>query len=93
MSWFRRLGGSETAQRSYTCYGYVIYKLTSSSPDRQTKSVREFNFYSFSYSESKIFQNLFKEYKDGLYYLKRLKKGLTIQEVKKVINTKLKESR
>ncbi len=91
LSWFRRLGGSESAQRSYTSYGYVIDKLTSSSPDRQIKNVREFNFYSFSYSDGKMFDKLFKEYKDGLYYLKRFKRGMTIKEVQKVINDKLKE--
>ena len=92
ISWFRRLGGSETAQRSYTCYGYVIHTLISTSPDRLTKSVREFNFYSFSYSDSKIFENLFKEYKDGLYYLKRFKRGMTIKEVQKVINDKVRST-
>ena len=42
--WFRRLGGSETAQRSYTCRGYLITKLTSISPDRQIKSIYSFKF-------------------------------------------------
>jgi hypothetical protein len=42
--WFRRLGGSETKQMSYTFLGYVCTKLTSISPDRQTKIVREYNF-------------------------------------------------
>ena len=42
--WFRRLGGSETAQRSYTCRGYLITKLTSVSPDRQNKSIYQFKF-------------------------------------------------
>ena len=44
LKWFRRLGGTETAQRSYTCRGYLITKLTSTSPDKQTKIIREFNF-------------------------------------------------
>jgi len=44
LNWFRRLGGTETAQRSYTCRGYLITKLTSTSPDKQTKIIREFNF-------------------------------------------------
>ena len=43
VKWFRRIGGSETVQRSYTCLGYVCTKLTSTSPDRQTKVVREYN--------------------------------------------------
>ena len=42
--WFRRLGGSETAQRSYTCRGYLITRLTSVSPDRQNKSIYQFKF-------------------------------------------------
>ena len=41
---FRRLGGSETITRAYTSKGYVPVKLTSISPDRQTKIVREFKF-------------------------------------------------
>ena len=43
-SWFRRLGGSETAQKSYTCRGYLITRLTSISPDRQIKSLYRFKF-------------------------------------------------
>ena len=42
--WFRRLGGSETAQRSYTCRGYLITRLTSVSPDRQNKNIYKFKF-------------------------------------------------
>jgi len=42
--WFRRLGGSETAVRGYTCDGYKVVKLTSTSPNRQIKKVREFDF-------------------------------------------------
>ena len=41
---FRRLGGSETKQMNYTCLGYVCTKLISTSPDRQTKVVREYEF-------------------------------------------------
>jgi hypothetical protein len=41
---FRRLGGSESKQMNYTCLGYKCTKLTSTSPDRQIKKVREFNF-------------------------------------------------
>ena len=43
IKWFRRLGGSETKQMNYTCLGYICTKLTSISPDRQTKVVREYN--------------------------------------------------
>ena len=44
LSWFRRFGGSETAQRGYTEYGYRIVKLTSASPNKQHKTIREFSF-------------------------------------------------
>ena len=42
LKYFRSLGGSETAQRCYTCAGYIIFKLISRSPDRNVKVVREF---------------------------------------------------
>lgn len=41
---FRKLGGVERATRNYTCRGYNVVKLTSISPDKQTRIVREFNF-------------------------------------------------
>jgi hypothetical protein len=41
---FRRLGGSETATKSYTCSGYNVTKLTSTSPDREKKIIRTFKF-------------------------------------------------
>ena len=44
LKWFRRFGGSETAQRGYTYSGYVVTKLTSISPDKQTKVIREYKF-------------------------------------------------
>jgi hypothetical protein len=44
LKWFRRLGGIETAQRGYTCSGYLITKLTSKSPDKQLKIIRTFKF-------------------------------------------------
>ena len=44
VKWFRRLGGSESLQRCYTCAGYKVYKMTSKSPDKQSKTVREFKF-------------------------------------------------
>lgn len=44
LSWFRRLGGSEKATRSYTCAGYVVSKLVSTSPDKQYKTIREYKF-------------------------------------------------
>jgi len=42
--WFRRLGGSETKQMSYTFAGYKCTKLTSVSPDKQIKVIREYKF-------------------------------------------------
>ncbi|MHA1784085.1 MAG: hypothetical protein ACTSVE_02705, partial [Candidatus Helarchaeota archaeon] len=44
LKWFRRLGGSESAQRGYTCRGYRVVKLTSTSPNKQSKTIREFKF-------------------------------------------------
>jgi hypothetical protein len=44
VKWFRRLGGSESITKGYTCNGYVGTKLISTSPDKQIKVVREFNF-------------------------------------------------
>jgi len=41
---FRRLGGSETATKNYTCRGYKVVQLVSKSPDRQRKIVRTFDF-------------------------------------------------
>ena len=44
LKFFRRLGGTESAIFGYTCNGYKVTKLTSTSPDKQTKIVRTFNF-------------------------------------------------
>lgn len=44
LEWFRCLGGTETAERSYTCRGYNITRLTSTSPDKKIKVIREFKF-------------------------------------------------
>ena len=41
---FRRLGGSETLQREYTCAGYKVTRLISKSPDRTVKVIRTFKF-------------------------------------------------
>ena len=41
---FRRLGGSERMIKNYTCHGYIVVQLTSISPDREIKKVREFSF-------------------------------------------------
>lgn len=44
LAWFRRLGGSETATKVYTSQGYKTVKLVSTSPDKQYKTIREFEF-------------------------------------------------
>jgi hypothetical protein len=43
-SFFRRLGGSCTQQRTYTNAGYKVYKDILTSPDKQNKTIREFEF-------------------------------------------------
>jgi hypothetical protein len=43
-SFFRRLGGSVSQERAYTCYGYKVVKDTATSTDKSTKTVRTFNF-------------------------------------------------
>ena len=44
MRFFRRLGGYERLERSYTAYGFLPWLLTSISPDREIKKVREFSY-------------------------------------------------
>ena len=44
VKWFRRLGGSESLERSYTNQGYKVTKLISTSPDKQNKVIREYKF-------------------------------------------------
>ena len=44
MRFFRRLGGSEYAERNYTCNGYIITRLISCNPDRTERVERTFNF-------------------------------------------------
>lgn len=41
---FRRLGGSVTQQRAYTCCGFNVIKDISTSPDKERKTVRKFQF-------------------------------------------------
>jgi hypothetical protein len=41
---FKKLGGVERSVRNYTCRGFKVVKLTSISPDKETKVIREFNF-------------------------------------------------
>ena len=44
IKFFKRLGGSESVTRAYTCYGYTIIKVISTSPDRTKKTIREYEF-------------------------------------------------
>lgn len=44
LKWFRRLGGTESAQKNYTSRGYNIVKLISTSPDKSERVVRIFDF-------------------------------------------------
>lgn len=43
-SFMRRLGGSETNTKSYTCAGYKVVKNISTSPCRTCKTIRSFEF-------------------------------------------------
>lgn len=88
LSWFRRLGGTETAQKSYTSYGYTCYRLASTSPDRQNKTIREFQFVCLDYREGETFKKLFKSYDNGLFYLKRFKAGKTLKQIKEILKAK-----
>lgn len=42
--WFRRLGGSCTQQRTYTCRGYLVWRDINTSPDKQNRTITVFNF-------------------------------------------------
>jgi hypothetical protein len=44
LRFFKRLGGSENRIFGYTCNGYKVTRLTSTSPDKITKVVRTFKF-------------------------------------------------
>lgn len=44
LKWLRRLGGSETSIKGYTCMGYLTTKLISTSPTKETKIIRTFKF-------------------------------------------------
>lgn len=41
---FTNLGGYERHEKSYTCEGYIVTKVTSISPQKEYKTVRQFNF-------------------------------------------------
>jgi len=42
LRWFRRLGGTEHTERSYTPVGYIVTRLISTSPDRSIRHIRTF---------------------------------------------------
>lgn len=42
LKWFRRLGGSEYAERSYTPVGFIVTRLVSTNPDHTVRKVRRF---------------------------------------------------
>lgn len=42
LRWFRRIGGSEYAERSYTPVGFIVTRLISTNPDRTIRRVRKF---------------------------------------------------
>ena len=44
VKYFRRLGGSETIERGYTSQGYNVVKITSTSPDKERRTIREYDF-------------------------------------------------
>lgn len=48
VGFFRRLGGTETLVKGYTCAGYNPVKLTSTNPNKTARTVRAFNY---SYNE------------------------------------------
>ena len=45
VKFFRRLGGTETLVKGYTCAGYNPVKLTSTSPDKTQRTIRTFNYF------------------------------------------------
>jgi hypothetical protein len=44
VKWFRRRGGKETVTRAYTCAGFKVVKVVITSPCKQLKTIREYNF-------------------------------------------------
>lgn len=41
---FKNLGGYERHDKSYTCAGYIVTRITSISPDKKNKSVFRYKF-------------------------------------------------
>lgn len=42
LAWFRRIGGSEYAERSHTPVGYIVTRLISANPTRTVRKIRTF---------------------------------------------------
>lgn len=89
LKWFRRLGGTETTQKTYTCMGYNVHRLISTSPDKQIRRVRDYQFYYLNYKEIAVYNSLFKEFKGGLFWLKRYKQGKNLNQMIEIIRDKL----
>jgi translation initiation factor 2B subunit (eIF-2B alpha/beta/delta family) len=45
IKFFKRLGGKESVERSYTSVGEVVTKIVSTSPNGQNKTIREYKFF------------------------------------------------
>tara|TARA_R100000458_G_C8228539_1_gene210909 strand:- start:126 stop:386 length:261 start_codon:yes stop_codon:yes gene_type:complete len=41
---FKNLGSIERHRKTYTCAGYKVFQISTTSPDRNTKVIREFDF-------------------------------------------------
>ena len=44
IKFMRNLGGVETIQKNYTCFGYIPVRILSTSPSREQRTVRTFKF-------------------------------------------------
>lgn len=52
IKFFKRLGGKETLTRSYTSAGYVVTKIVSTCPNKNNRTIREYNFFCRNYDLS-----------------------------------------
>lgn len=44
IKFFRKLGGIETVQKNYTKWGFLPVRILSTSPNRERRTIREFDF-------------------------------------------------
>lgn len=51
LKWFRRIGGSERAERSSTPAGYIVTRLVSTSPERTLRRVRRFRITDITHAD------------------------------------------